>query len=448
MTTIAVLCASLLMSAAEDQQQLKLATFEASATPPIGSPLAYAPARRVIDPLSVRGVILSGAGKPIVLCAVDWIGIANGGHDVWRERLAEAAGTTPDRVTVHTLHQHDAPRCDFTAEELLAAHGLGDQMFSPKYCEELLAELGKIVPQAIRESQAVTHYGLGKAKVEKVASNRRILGEDGKVKIVRFSKSTNPDAIAAPEGLIDPYARVLSFWNGDKPLVAVTYYTTHPQSYYGFGEVSCDFVGIARNMRDEAAPGLLHVHFNGASGNVAAGKYNDGSEEMRPVLAQRLADGLRRAWERTTKHALTAQDVDWRQLEVSLPVAPHLKAEELATTIKDPQADVKARLAAASNLAFVQRANGGHKFLLTRLRIGNVLVVHMPGELFVEYQLAAQKMRPDAEVCMAAYGDYGPGYVGTEIAYWEGGYETSQRASRVAPGVERVLLGALEELLK
>src|SRR5690606_35851025 len=155
--TISVLCASLLMSAAEDQQQLKLATFEASATPPIGSPLAYAPARRVIDPLSVRGVILSGAGEPIVIGAVDWIGIANGGHDVWRERLAEAAGTTPDRVTVHTLHQHDAPRCDFTAEELLAAHGLGDQMFSPKYCEELLAELGKIVPQAIRESQAVTH---------------------------------------------------------------------------------------------------------------------------------------------------------------------------------------------------------------------------------------------------------------------------------------------------
>ena len=48
----------------------------------------------------------------------------------------------------------------------------------------------------------------------------------------------------------------------------------------------------------------------------------------------------------------------------------------------------------------------------------------MPGELFIEYQLAAEKMRPDATVCMAAYGDYGPGYIGTEIAYTQGGYET------------------------
>jgi hypothetical protein len=64
--------------------------------------------------------------------------------------------------------------------------------------------------------------------------------------------------------------------------------------------------------------------------------------------------------------------------------------------------------------------------------MGPAVVLHMPGELFVEYQLAAQRMRPDRLVCMAAYGDYGPGYIGTEIAYSEGGYETGE-ASRVAP---------------
>jgi len=57
-------------------------------------------------------------------------------------------------------------------------------------------------------------------------------------------------------------------------------------------------------------------------------------------------------------------------------------------------------------------------------------VLHMPGELFVEYQLAAQRMRPNDTVCMAAYGDYGPGYIGTQIAYTQGGYETSPRASQ------------------
>ena len=58
-------------------------------------------------------------------------------------------------------------------------------------------------------------------------------------------------------------------------------------------------------------------------------------------------------------------------------------------------------------------------------------------------------MRPEAFVCMAAYGDYGPGYIGTSIAYSQGGYETGDsRVSRVSPRVEAVLMGAMAELLK
>ena len=73
--------------------------------------------------------------------------------------------------------------------------------------------------------------------------------------------------------------------------------------------------------------------------------------------------------------------------------------------------------------------------------------MHMPGELFVEYQLAAKKMRPDLQVAMAAYGDYGPAYIGTTVAYSEGGYETSPRASNVAPEVEPILMDAMQRLL-
>src|SRR5262249_58260868 len=67
--------------------------------------------------------------------------------------------------------------------------------------------------------------------------------------------------------------------------------------------------------------------------------------------------------------------------------------------------------------------------------------------LFVEYQLLAQKMRPGSPVLMAAYGDYGPGYIGTMLSYGEGGYETGP-VSRVGPGVEEVLTRSLRELLK
>lgn len=436
------------LPAAAGEATLQIARFQVDATPPIGSPVAYAPARKIEDPLSARGIVLLSDQQPIVLCAVDWIGIGNGGHDAWRERLAHAAGTTADRVAVHTLHQHDAPRCDFTAEALLAERGLGGQKYDNAFARATLENAVDAIREAVSDAQPVTHIGVGKAKVEKVASNRRILGPDGKVKIVRYSKSTNPEAIAAPEGVIDPYCQSISFWNGDKPLVSITYYATHPQSYYGQGDVTAEFVGMARAMREKAVPTAAHIHFNGAGGNVAAGKYNDGSPEMRPILAQRLAAGMKKAWEATVKQPVSAADLEWRVRRVALPPAEHLDLEELRKKLDDAEAPASTRLGAATDVAWLERCRAGHEIPLTCLRLNDVYILHMPGELFVEYQLAAQKMRPNDTVCMAAYGDYGPGYIGTEIAYSQGGYETSPRASNVAPSVERVLMAGIKDLLK
>ncbi len=57
-------------------------------------------------------------------------------------------------------------------------------------------------------------------------------------------------------------------------------------------------------------------------------------------------------------------------------------------------------------------------------------------------------MRPNEWVCMAAYGDYGPFYIGTAIAYEQGGYETEARSSLVSPECEVVLIQAIQELLE
>ena len=66
----------------------------------------------------------------------------------------------------------------------------------------------------------------------------------------------------------------------------------------------------------------------------------------------------------------------------------------------------------------------------------------------MEYQIAAQDVAPGRFTCVAAYGDYGPGYIGTDVAYGEGGYETQQYISRTGPGVEGVLMGAIEQLAR
>lgn len=451
---------------------LQVAVFQADATPPLGSPVAYAPARKIEDPLSARGIVLLGAGKPIVLCAVDWIGIGNGGHDAWRESLAQAAGTPMERVAVHVLHQHDGVRCDFTAEELLVPHGLGDKQFDVRFVRQTIANTARAVRASLKHARPVTHLGVGEAKVEKVASNRRILGPDGRVAIARSSSYRIPEpilsklnaeakrqgyelsaarveeALAAPEGVIDPVLKMLTFFQEDEPIVSLSYYATHPQSYFGKGDVTSEFVGLARAKREKALGGLTLVHFNGASGNVAAGKYNDGTPAARIVLTDRMAEGMRQAWEATKRTPLSAADIEWRVEPVRLPVASHLKVEKLRATLKDPQASEGDRIAAAKKLAFVMRMEQGHAIELACLKLKDVYVLHMPGELFVEYQLEAQKLRPEATVCMAAYGDYGTGYIGTKIAYSQGGYETQPKSSNVAPQVEDVLMAGIRQLLK
>ena len=427
--------------------QLLLAVFDVDATPPIGSMMAYDPVTNKWDlGLRARGVVLLGADKPIVLCAIDWIGIANEAHETFCARLAEAAGTTPERVAVHTLHQHDAPDCDFSAERILKDAHMEPRQFESSFQRQTLDNLSRAVRAALEHAQPITHLGLGEARVEKVASNRRILGPDGKVRAVRYTSCQDPAVRAEPEGNIDPTLSLVSFWNSNRPVAVLSYYATHPQSYYRTGIPNPDFPGVARFLRQLAVPEALHIHFNGAGGNIGAGKYNDGSPENRRILAERLADGMRRAWESTKREPLKPDMISWSVEKVALPVAKDLDEDKLQAQLNagDPRFLMGG---GPSRLAWLRRQSAGNVLDVGCLRLGRARILHMPGELFVEYQLAAKAERPDLFVAMAAYGDYGPWYIGTAVAYEQGGYETTPPASNVGPGAEEPLMRVIHKLL-
>jgi hypothetical protein len=439
--------ALLSLSIARGAEKLQLATFDVDATPPVSSWMAYDRVTNTWDlGLRARGVVLLGAEEPIVLCAVDWIGIANEGYDEFRRQLAAAANTSPSRVSVHTLHQHDAPDCDFSAEKILKDAGIDPRQFEGGYQRQILSNLANAVRQSLVSAQPVTHLGLGEAVVAKVASNRRIFGPDGKVRAVRYTATKDPELQAAPEGTVDSIVSLVSFWNEEKPVAVLSYYATHPQSYYRTGIPNPDFPGMARFQRQLAVPAALHVHFNGAGGNIGAGKYNDGAPTNRLTLALRLADGMARAWDQTKREAIQSSDVQWVVEPVALPPAEHLSEERLLAELADRNANPPSQ-GSASRLAWLRRCKAGHKIELSCLQLGRARVLHMPGELFVEYQLAAKAARPELFVAMAAYGDYGTWYIGTAVAYEEGGYETEPRSSNVAPEIERVLVGGIRKLL-
>ena len=203
--------------------EFRLAVFRVDVTVPMGHRLMGilpVKAERVADPLEARGFVLLGDKAPLVWVAVDWCEIRNEAHDRWREALAEASGTKPERVIVTCLHQHDAPVADLGAQKLLDAVGMQKQLCDPAFHEECVQRVAKAVREALKSPRRITHFGVGQAIVHNVASNRRMVLDSGKVEFSRGSSLGGDKAMRdAPDGLIDPWLRTLSFWDGEQPLL-------------------------------------------------------------------------------------------------------------------------------------------------------------------------------------------------------------------------------------
>jgi hypothetical protein len=424
-----------------------LATFTCDVTPPAGHPLCggwIEPVRAVDDPLQALGVILLGMGQPIVLCAVDWCELRNDAHTVWRQALAKATHTVPEKVAVHCLHAHNAPMADVEAERIIEAVPGAPVSLDLKFFDRVVQQTADAAKASLAKTTAFTHFGTGQARVEQVASNRRVLGPDGKVKYVRYSATKDQKIRDEPEGLIDPWLKTLSFWNGHEPLAALHYYATHPMSYYGDGRVSCDFCGLARQKRQQEEPKVFQIYFTGCAGNITAGKYNDGAKENRPVLRDRIRTAMRAAWRATERRVVDGWA--WRTEPVKLPPRAEASfgAEESRKTLEDAKQPKAKRGNAAFQLAWLKRID--QPIELTCLDLGKSLVLHLPGEPFIEYQLKAQELRKDAFVCVAGYGDGGPGYIPTAPAYLEGGYEPT--VALAGPRSEAILHRAMATLLQ
>lgn len=426
----------------------RLATFRAEVTIPPGHPCmggGIAPAKTIDDPLFAHGFVLLGAGAPVVVAVIDWCEIRNDAYFAWRAALAKAAGTTPGRVLVSCVHQHDAPVADLTAEKLLRQAKAAGSVCDPEFHARAVERVARAVAAAVRKPRRITHLGTGQARVEQVASNRRFVTAAGAVSFARMSTSRDPAHRAAPEGTIDPFLKTLSFWDGDDPVAALSVYATHPMSTYGRGAVSADFPGLARRRRQADSPNVMQIYASGASGNVTAGKYNDGNPANRAVLADRLYRAMAEAWKATRRTPLA--DVRFRSVEYRLKPRDGgaFTPAELQRRIGAERRPFDQCLAALG-ASWRRRCDAGVALDLQVLDLGAAQLLLLPGEAYVEYQLLAQKLRPDSFVVCLGYGECGTGYVPTEQGFRERDSNLTDWCW-VAPGAEEALTAALRRAL-
>lgn len=425
---------------------LHLAIFREDVTAPAGSPLCAGwkdPAVGVADPCYAMGVVLQGAGDPIVLCAIDWCEISNRSHILYREKLAAAADTTADRVAVQTTHPHCTPWPDEEAQDIMEAQAETRDVMDRAFCTDAIDRVAARVKESLASAQPLTHVATGRARVDRVASSRRVMGEDGKVKAVRWTVTPEPEVRAAPEGVIDPFLKTVSLWCGHRKIASLHYYAVHNTSYDNDLIVTPDFLGLARDRLNAEDPNTLHIFFNECAGNVTAGKYNDGAQENREIFTGRVYEAM--VASEQDAHPVPVQSVGWRVKNVFLPPRMDATEDELLAMAAGKVEMRKRTTWAAIRLAGLHRQDIPIPFGC--LHIDNTAcILHLPGETFVEYQLYAQEQSRAALTAVASYGDCGPGYICLDRSYGEGGYEPVD--SFVAPGVEGVMKEAIRELVR
>ncbi len=435
--------------AAQPQPNFTLATFVADVTPSLGHPLmggGIMHAARIDDPLFARGIVLGGAGSPIVIVGVDWCEIRNDAYARWREALAQAAGTVRERVLVSCLHQHDAPVADLRAEAILRQHGAQASICDPEFHEQAVASVARAVAEAVKTPERLTHVGTATARVEKVASNRRYEKADGTLSFGRTSACREPRAHEAPEGTVDPWLKTLSFWNEDRSLAAVSFYATHPMSYYGQGGVSSDFVGLARRRRAADEPRIHQMYLSGASGNVTAGKYNDGSPPMRVELADRIYRAMVSGWDNTKRRPLETIQFRAAPLHLEPRDTPGFTAADLRERVASDTRPF-GRCLAALGLSWRERVERGQALDVPVVDFGFARLLQLPAESYVEYQLLAQRLGADSFVAVAGYGECAPGYIPTERS-WDEDDTNLRDWCWVARGAEARLTEAITAVLK
>ncbi len=431
---------------------LHLAPFRFDVTVPLGHSLCggwITPATSIEDRLETVGVVLLGAGEPLVLCAVDWTGLLNEAHRTWRQALADAAGTTPDRVTVHTVHQHNAPFMCLESQRYVEKLGRPPYIMDVDFFFRVLDRGRKAVSEAVNRARPVTAIATAEAAVPRVACNRRILGEDGTVRINRGVNcfKSHPELRELPEGVIDPMLKTVAFYDGNTKIAACHYYAVHPISRVHDGAVSADFPGVARRLAENAEPGCTHLYFTGCAGNVNAGKYTDLTAANMRQLGARIHDAMTKAGA-----ALRPEPVDsisWVTAELQPTGRRSPSFDEIEAKIHRRGASTADRNRNAFRLTWLSRCEQAtHPLTLAALRLngGRATMLHLPAEVFVEYQLAAQQAAPGRFVAVAAYGDDGPWYIPTAEAYPQAGYEV--RVAFCEPDIDRLLTESIESSLQ
>lgn len=395
-----------------NQSSLFAGTALADITPPLEVGFltssvdgTYAPFRAVRLPLNARVLVLKHQDGLAALVSVDLLALSDTSVGGWGKFKRGLSSVIPgEQVILTCTHTHSAPE----------SVALSD-LYQTEAYQIWLRKVQTSISQAIDTALA----GMQPCKVayamdtlEGFSLQRRIHTPGGIV----MSDSVQPIADALMnQQPVDRRVHIIRLVDsGGKPLVHIVHAICHPVHEMCLPEVSSDFPGELCNfLQERGSPG----HFlNGAAGDTNPPTVSEG-----PASARKHGQAL---------GAIVLKDHVWNTVDSSEFQVVHEERQF------SPRPDAKIDNPGDATARF------------SAIRIGSLAIVFLPGEPFVETALQIEKESPFAHTIVAGFGENNIGYIPTEKAFAEGGYETGPGKWSFLPiGSDRVIKAKALELL-
>ena len=447
---------------------LKVGAAMADITPPPGTHLSgsgcgdHRPAQSVMDPLYAKAVVFEAGGRRVCVVSLDVTIITAEHTRQIREAVSARTDIPPDAIMVHAIQTHSAPGVgyfmldpDFPLETNAETEFLrgGESAYS-----RLATEAAARAAVEAAERLQPARIALGRAVLGGLAFNRRGVRRDGAVFMPKpLGSEAQPFGVkdlCYLEGPTDPEVGVLCAQDANmKPLAFLLHFTCHPVNVFGRREtycaVSADWPGAwAGRMQSVFGASAVPLVVNGCCGNI--NPWNPFDPDERPDHV-RMGNKLTTMAERVV-HAMKFSSsgvVDSRVERVALPYRdiPGARLREVeAILTRDPrpprgpdgQVDPRWFLAASTrSVEICRRREPQFSYEIQVLRIGDLALVGLPGEPFVEGQLALKTQAPAPYVFVAHLTSHYVGYLPTREAYARGGHEANPNVtywSKLAPG--------------
>jgi len=416
-------------------------TAKVDITPPLTIPyLGYEPRHAffhgVHDPLYARALAVDDGETRAVLIAADSIGYNNDilgpGRNFTtevRQRIQAQTGVPADHIMLASSHAHSTP-------DTVNIRTLLDTPAAGPWLKVLMDQLASAAIMAMKRRKPST-LKVTTGEVKGLAWSRRIIGKDGK--IYQWEKRP-PDEKIADWGSTDHQVGVLSFETIDRDSrILVTNFACHAVTVQVQPLASADFPGAAMDLVERTIPGCDGSLFlQGACGdqNPVGGDTRDFADVKRYGLMLggeviKLASRLSAPSypESPPIVAVTSEMISLpgRDLPPRGPVqaAYDETDRKLAEAATEEERKRLAREQRIVEEALIQIDRGCEPVLgeVQVMRLGDVAIVGLPGEPFVDLGLEIKERAAAPHSFVTGYANDYLGYFATPAAWEQGGYE-------------------------